>query len=539
MVCTWNPTHRKLTTSDGNGLIIVWVLHKGLWYEEMINNRNKSVARDMRWRSNGQEICIAYEDGMVIMGSVDGNRIWSKDVGVQLALVEWSPDGKNLLFGTVDGTINIHNHQGVKLGVLPLPAVADCPGGVKVMSLEWYDGSEGHTLADAPTLAVAFENGRVQIMRGLDDTKPVLIDTGLALVQAKWNSNGTVLALGGTRPGSSSGGKDSSEVQYYTPLGRYITSLKIPGGNLTAITWEGGGLRMALAVDSFVYFANIRPQYRWASFGDCVVYAFARPDKVESCVVFWNIKTGEKHAKFIKRLISIHAAGENCILVARADAEAAEAAEGVADPGAPSSSQHVLILCNAIGSPLDTKYIDVTPDHVAITPFHVAVASTDTLYLWQYRTQVSKLTSVDSHALRRKEGRERVFHVDSIAEGGERAGSSSVAVDDAICCIAASQQHLLVARESGVVQQYSLPMVTLENKFTLRCRPAQMALNSNSTRFGIIDINSVLSLFDMEARTVNGAGQAVVGEHLAFERKDVWVSAAAHLCACCRTLGIG
>lgn len=39
VVAAWNEQHKKLTTSDSNGLIIVWTLHKGLWFEEMINNR--------------------------------------------------------------------------------------------------------------------------------------------------------------------------------------------------------------------------------------------------------------------------------------------------------------------------------------------------------------------------------------------------------------------------------------------------------------------------------------------------------------------
>lgn len=65
MCVTWNPHYRKLTTSDQYGLIIVWMLHKGMWFEEMINNRNKSVVRDMKWKYNGQEICIIYEDGAV------------------------------------------------------------------------------------------------------------------------------------------------------------------------------------------------------------------------------------------------------------------------------------------------------------------------------------------------------------------------------------------------------------------------------------------------------------------------------------------
>lgn len=47
----------------------------GSWYEEMINNRNKSVVRGMKWNADGQKICIVYEDGkmmmMMIMMSLD------------------------------------------------------------------------------------------------------------------------------------------------------------------------------------------------------------------------------------------------------------------------------------------------------------------------------------------------------------------------------------------------------------------------------------------------------------------------------------
>jgi WD repeat-containing protein 35 len=246
VVATWNPAYRKLTTSDQNGLIIVWMMHKGAWFEEMINNRHKSVVRDMRWRGNGQEICIAYEDGVVIVGGVDGNRIWSKDLSATLTLVEWSPDGKALLFATADGQILVHNHQGVRLGVLPMPAIRDTPAGARVAAIEWYDGAEGHSVADAPTLAVAFDNGRVQIMRNVEDELPVLIDTGLRLSLAKWNPNGTVLAVAGMPTTAGSDGT-AAEVQFYTSSGRYTTTLRVPGGAISSITWEGGGLRMAVS----------------------------------------------------------------------------------------------------------------------------------------------------------------------------------------------------------------------------------------------------------------------------------------------------
>lgn len=31
----------------------------------MINNRNKSTVSGMAWSSDGQKICIAYEDGLL------------------------------------------------------------------------------------------------------------------------------------------------------------------------------------------------------------------------------------------------------------------------------------------------------------------------------------------------------------------------------------------------------------------------------------------------------------------------------------------
>lgn len=62
-VIAWNNVHQKLTTSDAKGLIIVWMLYKGTWYEEMVNNRNRSTVRGLAWSNDGNKICIVYEDG--------------------------------------------------------------------------------------------------------------------------------------------------------------------------------------------------------------------------------------------------------------------------------------------------------------------------------------------------------------------------------------------------------------------------------------------------------------------------------------------
>jgi len=49
----------------------------------------------------------------VIVGSVDGNRIWGKELkGNALTGVEWSPDGKMLLFSLRNGEVHVYDNQG-------------------------------------------------------------------------------------------------------------------------------------------------------------------------------------------------------------------------------------------------------------------------------------------------------------------------------------------------------------------------------------------------------------------------------------------
>ena len=59
----------------------------------------------------------------------------------------------------------------------------------------------------------------------------------------------------------------------------------------------------------------------------------------------------------------------------------------------------------------------------------------------------------------------------------------------------------------------------------LRCRPQQLSMNCDSTKFSIIDINGILSFYDFTSTAnaqVGRGAQVVAGEHLQTERKEVW-----------------
>lgn len=262
---------------------------------------------------------------------------------------------------------------------------------------------------------------------------------------------------------------------------------QVPGSGIHALSWEGGSLRVALAVDSFIYFANIRPDYRWGYCGGTLICAYTQPERNDSTVLFWNTITDDRHLKFFKQLIAIRASTETCVIATHAD---------------DKSGQFALVLCNAIGSPLDSKYIEFEPQYLVITPYHVIAANGSFVYVWQYRTLMSKLTSVDlgTGSLRRKEGRERAFHIDDPASSNNNADlvvKGREPTSDVIIAVAASQSMLLVARESGQMNRYSLPHISLDHQYTLRCRPQSILINCDSSRASIIDTNGVLSLFDL------------------------------------------
>lgn len=116
------------------------------------------------------------------------------------------------------------------------------------------------------------------------------MDCEMDIMCATWNHDGSVLAVGGMQ---TIDGKDSNIVQFFNPWGQHLKTLKIPGNKLRSCSWEGNSLRIVIAIDSYIYFANMRPSYKWCYFNNTIVYSYTKPTKLEQCVAFYNIKTGE------------------------------------------------------------------------------------------------------------------------------------------------------------------------------------------------------------------------------------------------------
>eukprot|EP01039_Chlorochromonas_danica_P006054 gene6054-6668_t len=537
MCVTWNPIYRKLTTSDESGLIIVWIMHKGAWYEEMINNRNKSVVKSMKWTSDGRKIAIVYEDGAVIVGSVDGNRLWGKELGLQLRLVEWSPDGKLLLFVTQDAEVFIFDGDGNKLRSLSIlnHDSLDCG----IVALHWYcpvspglyPAMHADRYASIYTLCVAFENGMLQLSRGEDSSTAIVIDSELHRLDfAVWSTTGRYLAVVGVA--SSGQGKAtpkdkglSNVVKFYSSSGQFLRSLKVPGERVRGVTWEGpGDLRLALAVDSFIYFANVRHPYLYTFFRQTLVYTYPNVFKRETHLLFWHTTSGEVQVKSLPNVLLLASRGDICAVVVREmrptaalltakggskedkdDASSSANNNGGQSPqpskglaaGSGLQEVYAVQLRNSIGVVLQTRDLPFAPKYLSMADSYLALANDRTVFIWQYGYGQVSSSSAGGQEEEEEEDQDeandrmpgaapskeskskrstfinrcKIFDlstVSSIPSVSVEAFRVSVEeVEDPVTALYLCDKHLLLGLRSGTIYRCTLPHLALEAVYNL------------------------------------------------------------------------
>jgi WD repeat-containing protein 35 len=529
----------------------------------MINNRNKSVVKDMKWTNDGKKICIVYEDGAIIVGSVDGSRLWGKELNILLKFVEWSPDCRLLLFVTQDNDVLVYDSDGTRIKTMALPALRE--GGhhddVSIAGLHWFEGAFGSKAANdlffAP-LCVVLSNGIVQMSRNEEDANPVVFSTDMTVKGCRWNPSGTVIAINGvvTQPVSSADGgsqvKQLNLIKFYDRSGNMLRAMRIPGENLEALTWDAGGLRLALAVDSFIYFANVRPAYTWCHFLNTVAYLYQRR---EPTIQFWNLTTNEMHPKYIPGGVHfLVACGDHCLIVTSdLNKDSADlAAQKASGEKSKKPQNYILQLRNGIGALVASKSIPFVPKYVCMGPNHVAAANERTIYTWQFQSAVTragmvagpKMGSFDeddngrpqdksssTYASGAYHGKERMIDVESVhsaqAQAPETFRIITESLDDPISCICTSDRHLMIGRRSGSIVRLLLPHLSAENVYQVRGEPFRLALSCMSSKLAIIDAVGILQLLDLEARVSNGDNNeptegSQFGQKIGVDRRDVW-----------------
>eukprot|EP00924_Labyrinthula_sp_SR-Ha-C_P008996 augustus_masked-scaffold_2-processed-gene-9.7-mRNA-1 protein AED:0.21 eAED:0.21 QI:0/0/0/1/1/1/2/0/705 len=246
------------------------------------------------WSPDGEKICIVYEDGAAIVGSLDGNRLWGKDLANSLLKVLWTPDAQHILMFTEKGKVKIFNSEGIDIESPDFQV--QTAQGVKdaLVDISWYEGSFGYRDIMKPSLAIGFKRGSIQLSRGCSNTDTTYFDIEFCIRCVEWNTNGTILAVAGIskRQDILFSSEDrvstinSPCIHFYGHGEFLLAKLDVPGTEINSISWSAQSLKISIAVDSFLFFANVR--HLW-----CADYGF-------------SLSRGGKDVTFLRRIQQEH-----------------------------------------------------------------------------------------------------------------------------------------------------------------------------------------------------------------------------------------
>ncbi|CAG7833859.1 unnamed protein product [Allacma fusca] len=523
-VIAWNNVHQKLTTSDSKVrcLIIVWMMYKGSWYEEMVNNRNRSTVRGLGWSQCGSKICIVYEDGGVIVGSADGNRLWGKDLkGTVLTGVTWAPEGKQILFTLANGEIHIYDQNGSFTSKLTIPrwksgggsSTPDPDGKDEpITCVRWYSAPEG-IIPTAPTLAIVWKQNGLSLLHGIADENPTELETNVIATCGEWSPNGQYFAIGGTplnRPPGERKPGDFDQVNIFSAFGSFLQTIKIPGTPCLSLAWDALSLRLALGAGANIFFANLRPSYKFALYGPGILaYAFSRPDGT-SHMGFWDQTKQLTTQEIPGKAVDVKGNDDHCAILSLS-----------------SSGSYNITILNSVGAPVDSlSIVTIDPFMINLTDSVLVCVAANAVLIWRF--QSSSTQRIGTDLVTRK--RERTFHIDespSIIGDSVEESTFKEPVDylkkptkDPAVCSDATNQILIVSRESGRLQVYSLPhgalMNTIETSFEMSFYPHRIWVNIDGTQLAMVDKQGHLNVCGLG----NSTTKAAVVKKL--DRKDVW-----------------
>lgn len=155
-----------------------------------------------------------------------------------------------------------------------------------------------------------------------------------------WNHNASMIALGCERKEKSSG--DRISIQFYNNCGKLLNILKLPGRKMTGCAWEGAGLRLAITVDSHIFFANIHPRYKWCFFKRTLVFSTGLTTPNGIAIIFWDTYSNLVNTLYVKNLFCMASYGNLCVLAVEFD-------------NSKLPSKYMLLLCDTGCTIVDGK----------------------------------------------------------------------------------------------------------------------------------------------------------------------------------------
>lgn len=106
-----------------------------------------------------------------------------------------------------------------------------CQASVRIRCLLWCTFRWGapDTSRDSAHkhLAIALNNGLLQLMASQADQQPIIVDTMVRVACMAWNAHGTVLAVAGAS-NAAADDQDAHVIRFFSDAGTFLHQMKLP-----------------------------------------------------------------------------------------------------------------------------------------------------------------------------------------------------------------------------------------------------------------------------------------------------------------------
>ena len=568
----WNMFYNKITTVDSEGILVVWKKKNGLFDVEMVNNREESFIKDVKWSKNGEYICFVYDDGQIFTGLVNGEHEWYNFIEQGLAFVEFSPDNKKILIAKKKEKIFIFSISGQQIGEIILENPYN---EYDIVTIDWFCDYrmyykenfvineetilEVHNLNDnnkinikpkeealikdimaeneynkfSKHLMIAFRNGIILLFDDENDKEPKMIKTELnKILGAQWEPKGTYFIIAGNINESKGDNKSENNSKavalFYNLEGQQIKLLVCP--NKIFSFSMGNSTTIALESQKIIYTGFIKYNYKWTFFSNTIVVGYLIGDNKYN-VLYLDIDNNAKLCKIIFNLLGIISNDSFCVIFAE------------------NKKVFNILFTNNFGNLIESKKCPIKPEIYAINNEYLIVSDGNYVYILIFRGNAlnnkksnnkdKSISSINISNIAKnmysnakidnRLMKELIFFIDdnnihinnneyNYNIFTEKEGKKKT--KNQIIAMSVSYNYLFISRSSGGVLQYDLSTLKLEKTFKFKKKIKKLGVSPFETYLWTIDKDDFLRIHNIKYQDKEkGKENKLINS---FIQKDVW-----------------
>ena len=573
---TWNICFNKLTTVDTDGSLVVWKKKNGMFDTEMVNNREESYIKDVKWSKNGEYICFIYDDGQIFAGLVDGRHEWYNELEKGLAFVEFSPDNKKILIAKKKSNIYIFTINGQQIGEINL---GEPYNNYDIATIDWWcdyrryiynslpqknkenkskenkeenknednnsneeKNSNTEDLVDENNyinendfnnfkkhLMIAFKNGILLFFDDENDKEPIKLETELEKIMgAQWDPRGIYYIVVGNindlKGDDKSANNGKSIAIFYNLEGDIIKKLICPSQIFSFSL--GNSTTIAMEAQNIIYTGFIKYDYKWTFFSNTIVVGYLVGDNKYN-LIYLDTENNTKLCKNLYNLIGIVSNDLFCVIFTE-----------------NKDNTYNILFTNNFGNIIESKKCPIKPVFYSMNEEYLVVSDGNYIYLLQFKGNINNkkklgdknssimsnmmigMSIYQSTKLDNKLMNEIVFHIDdkNIDINNNDydynrfiRGVHNQKTNNKLLALTLSPNYLFISRSFGTTYKYDLTSLKIDNKYKFEEKIKKIGISPFETYLWSIDTDDTLRIHNIKYQ--NDKENRIINE---FTQKEVW-----------------